>query len=234
MGEAAIRLEPALTDPMPDGASTRTAESESERRCIVTGESAPKAGLIRFVIGPDGTLVPDLAERLPGRGLWMTARRDIVARAAPRQVSRAARTAVAAVFDPTELADLVERLLQRRSIELIGLARRAGQAVAGFEKVKAWCREGRVAVLLAAADGGADGRAKIRVLAADAVLVDVLTAEELGQAFARPHAVHGALAPGGLADEVAREAARLGGFRTKCEPGPEYVTAAATGPSAMD
>lgn len=230
MGEAAIRQEPVVTDRI----AGRPTDSESERRCIVTGESAPKAGLIRFVVGPDGGLVPDLAERLPGRGLWMTARRDIVARAAPRQISRAARTAVAAVFDPTELADLVERLLQRRSIELIGLARRAGQAVAGFEKVKAWCREGRVEVLLAAADGGTDGRAKIRVLAPKAVLVDVLTAEELGQAFARPHAVHGALAPGGLAGELAREAARLAGFRKVCEPGPENVTAAATGPSAMD
>jgi predicted RNA-binding protein YlxR (DUF448 family) len=211
MGAAAIRSETMSASRAPD----RTAESESERRCIVTGDSAPKAGLIRFAIGPDGTLVPDLAERLPGRGLWMTARRDIVSRAAPRQISRAARTAVAADFDPTELADLVERLLQRRSIELIGLARRAGQAVAGFEKVKARCREGQAAVLLA-------------------VLVDVLTAEELGQAFARPHAVHGALAPGGLAGELEREAFRLAGFRPRRGTAAENENAAATGPSVMD
>jgi predicted RNA-binding protein YlxR (DUF448 family) len=230
MGAAAIRSETMSASRAPD----RTAESESERRCIVTGDSAPKAGLIRFAIGPDGTLVPDLAERLPGRGLWMTARRDIVSRAAPRQISRAARTAVAADFDPTELADLVERLLQRRSIELIGLARRAGQAVAGFEKVKARCREGQAAVLLAAADGGADGRAKIRGLAPQAVLVDVLTAEELGQAFARPHAVHGALAPGGLAGELEREAFRLAGFRPRRGTAAENENAAATGPSVMD
>ncbi|MBT6118600.1 MAG: RNA-binding protein [Rhodospirillaceae bacterium] len=218
---------------MPD----RSEEPASARRCIVTGESAPRCGLIRFAIGPDGTLVPDLAERLPGRGLWMTARRDIVARAAPRQVSRAARTAVA-VFDPMELADLVERLLGRRLVELIGLARRAGQAVAGFEKVKAWCREGRAAALLAASDGGADGRAKVRALAPQAGLIDVLTAEELGLAFARPHAVHGALAPGGLATEVEREAARLAGFRAA--PGHEGLheglkeSAAADGPASMD
>lgn len=220
MGAAAARSDTAMAE--------RVEKCTPVRRCLVTGESAPKAGLIRFVIGPDGALVPDLAERLPGRGLWMTARRDIIASAAPRQISRAARTAVAAVFDPLELSDLIERLLQRRSIELIGLARRAGQAVAGFEKVRAWCREDRAAVLLAAADGGADGRAKIRALAPRTGLVDVLTADELGCAFARPHAVHGALAPGGLATELEREAARLVGFRA--EPGADTNDAVASGP----
>src|SRR5258708_39003443 len=104
------------------------------RRCIVTGVVRPKPELVRFVVGPDGTVVPDIAARLPGRGLWLTARRDIMeAAGAKRLFGRAAR---APVTVPGDLAERGEILLRRRCADLIGLARRSRRAVAGYEKVR--------------------------------------------------------------------------------------------------
>src|SRR5579872_5908340 len=116
------------------------------RRCIVTGSVRPKAELVRFVVDPEGRIVPDVAARLPGRGLWTAARRDIVKQAATKRMfARAARAQVAA---DERLADQVERLLAARCCETLGLARRAGQAVAGFVKVRTLAASGGAAVLV--------------------------------------------------------------------------------------
>lgn len=182
-----------------------------DRRCIVTGESRPTAGMVRFVVGPDETLVPDLEERLPGRGLWLSAERDMIHTACQKKLfARAARQNVRV---PADLAERVEALLARRCIDLIGLARRADQVVAGFEKVQAWLRAGKGGLLIAASDGAEGGRAKMRALAADAPVVEQLTAAEIGGALGRDHVVHAAVAHGRLADRLTREALRLGGFR---------------------
>jgi len=184
---------------------------ETVRRCIVTGEVRPKEALVRFVVDPDGRIVPDVAGRLPGRGLWLTARRDIVATAVTKRLfARAARASVA-VDDG--LADWIERLLAERCGEALGLARRAGQAVTGFVKVRALAAGNGAAVLVEAADGGADSRGKLEALAPGIPVVDLLTCAELSAALGREHVVHAALAPGRLAAAFAAEAARLGGFR---------------------
>ncbi len=188
-------------------------EKEPLRRCIVCGESAPQPFLVRFVVAPDGTLVPDLPGTLPGRGIWVHASRRSLERAiAKKAFSRVARRPVEIAPD---LVGRVEAALVGRIVERIGLARRAGQAVAGFEKVRAWLRQGRVALLLGAADGTAGGRGKLRALASEEVEVVacVLTARELGAAFARDHVVHAALAAGRLAAAVKAETTRLAGFR---------------------
>ncbi|MBV9523112.1 MAG: hypothetical protein JO010_09990, partial [Alphaproteobacteria bacterium] len=114
---------------------------------------------------------------------------------------------------PANLAERVEDLLRRRCCDLIGLARRAGRAVAGFEKVRAALREGKAAVLIAASDGGEGGRDKMRVAGSNLPLVEVLSAGEIGAAFGREHVVHAALAPGRLARELVGAAARLAGYR---------------------
>ena len=106
---------------------------EPERRCIVSGDVGPKAGLVRFVLGPDGMIYPDLAEKLPGRGIWVTADRDLIRKAADKGMF--ARGAKAPAKAPENLADLVEEGLAHRVVELISLARKAGDAVVGFEKV---------------------------------------------------------------------------------------------------
>jgi predicted RNA-binding protein YlxR (DUF448 family) len=167
--------------------------------------------MIRFVAGPNGEVVPDLAGKLPGRGFWLSAQRDMVNTAAAKSLfSKAARRKLAA---PPDLADRIEHLLARRCTELLGLARRAGQAIVGFEKVKAELKSRRGAVLLAAADGAADGRDKIRALAPALPLIALLRSDELGAAFGRSQAVHVLLQPGRLAEGLRIEAARLSGFR---------------------
>lgn len=185
--------------------------NNAQRRCLVTGESHDRATLLRFVVGPDRHIVPDVDGRLPGRGLWLTATRDIVrAAVAKRLFARAAKQDV--VVDDG-LDDRVEALLVRRSIERLGLARRAGQAVAGFAQVEKAVRAGGVAVLVEAADGAADGRGKLRRLAPELPVADRLTAAELAQAFAREQVVHAALLKGRLAETFVAEQARLAGFR---------------------
>jgi predicted RNA-binding protein YlxR (DUF448 family) len=202
----------AATAGIPAGPGEEGVEERGPlRRCIVSGESRPKEGLLRFVVGPEATLVPDLEQRLPGRGLWVTADREVLARAvAKRLFSRAARRPVAV---PDDLAAIIEAGLARRLVDLIALARRAGQAVAGFEKVRGWIRDGTAVCLMAASDGGADGRARLRAAAPGLPVVEVLTAAELGRAFGRDIAVHGALARGGLASRIIIEAGRLSGLR---------------------
>ncbi|WP_347139513.1 RNA-binding protein [Paracoccus sp. SSK6] len=183
---------------------------EPERRCIVTGEVQPKRGLIRFVAGPDGTVFPDLAEKLPGRGIWIAADRAAIDKAAAKGLfSRAAKAPVKA---PEGLADLVEAGLARRVIELVSLARKSGIAVAGFEKVKGWLAEGRAKVLLQASDGSERGKGKLWTPTGGRWF-GCLTASELGLSFGRDHVIHGALAAGGLTDKVILEAGRLTGLR---------------------
>ena len=199
----------------------RDSAARSCRRCVVSGEALPRAGLIRFVVSPAGVLVPDIGAALPGRGLWLAARRDIIELAvAGKQVARAARRNV---IVPDDLPERVEGLLARQSLELIGLARRAGEAVAGFEKVRGWLRTRPAGVLLAASDGAADGRGRLRGLASGLPVVDVLSGAELGAAWARERVVHGVVAPGGLATKLLGAAARLAGLRVEAGA-PEAVT----------
>lgn len=193
----------------------------AQRRCIATGEIRDRSSLLRFVIGPSGELVADVGARLPGRGLWLTPRRDIVEQAGARRwFSRAARRPVTV---PGDLADRLEALLARRCIDAIGLARRAGLAVAGFERVAVAARGGKTAVLVAAIDGAEGGRRKIRALARNAPLVCVLTAAELGAAFGREEAVHASLGAGALSDRLVADAEKMAGFRTGAvvEPAPK-------------
>lgn len=135
-------------------------QDDPERKCIVTGESQPKAGLVRFCIGPDDMVVPDILGRLPGRGIYVAANREAITKAATKGLfSRAARQPVKV---PDGLADLVEALLTRRVVELISMARKANSAVMGYEKVKDWLSSGKARVLVQASDGSERGKTKLR------------------------------------------------------------------------
>ena len=182
---------------------------DPERRCVVTGEVQPKAGLIRFVVGPDGMVVPDFAGKLPGRGLWVTAERAVVEKASKGAFARGAK---APVTVPEGLADVIEAGLAKRVVETLSLARKAGAAVAGFEKVKDWLAAGKAKVLLQASDGSDRGKGKLWT-PQGARWFGCLTSSELGLAFGRDSVVHAALAAGGLAERVVEEAAKLSGFR---------------------
>src|SRR5258707_13303657 len=178
------------------------------RRCLATRAVRRKSALLRCVVGPDGTLVPDLAGRLPGRGLWITPERDIVALAAAKNLfAKAARERVVV---PADLVDRVAALLARDLLDRLGLARRAGQAVAGFEKVRALLVEGAAGLLFAASDGAADGRRKLRLLAVDLPLVECLSAAELAAALGRDTVVHAAVRKGRFAARLAMAAGPVG------------------------
>ena len=195
---------------MTRGGREKDREAPSERRCLVTGEVQPKAGLIRFVAGPDGAVLPDLAEKLPGRGFWLTADRAALQKAAAKGLfSRGAKAHVRAEPD---LVDGIETALARRVVELISLSRKAGDAVAGFEKVKGWLAEGKARVLFQASDGSDRGKGKLWTPTGGRWF-GCLTASELGLSFGRDHVIHGALAAGGLTDKVILEAGRLTGLR---------------------
>ena len=187
------------------------ANHETVRKCIVSGELKAKQFLIRFVVDPHGEVVPDLEERLPGRGLWLSAEPGVIQTACDK--NRFARAAKCSVKVPEDLPERLEGLLVRRCLNLIGMARRAGAVVAGFEKVRARLKSGKAGVLLAASDGASDGRDKIRALAPQAPLLDIFSSEELGQALGREHVVHAVIFPGGLAERLIREAGKVAGFR---------------------
>lgn len=190
-------------------------DDDSERRCFVTREVQPRGGLIRFVVGPDGAIVPDIDERLPGRGLWVSADRGALEQAVVKRLfARAAKRSV--TVDPT-LTDRVEGLLTRRCVQTLSLARRAGGAVAGQTKVRQALEARRAGVLVEAGDGAEDGRARLRALAGTRPVVSCLLAAEIAEAFGRDHTVHAfvdsAGPRAGLSDRLLRDAARLEGLR---------------------
>ena len=182
-----------------------------ERRCVVTGRVLPKAQLLRFAVGPDGQVVVDLNQRLPGRGIWLLPERDVVHTAIGKKAfARAAKRQVQVAPD---LADQIEHLLLERCLNTLGMARRAGQAVAGYEKVRAEITAKRAGLVLEASDGSPDGVGRMRALATGLPVVDVLTGAELGNIFGRDVTVHATLAKGALARNLVDQAGRLAGFR---------------------
>ena len=198
--------------------AVETGEGDSEplkgplRRCLVTREVKPKAELLRFVVGPDQQVVFDPAERLPGRGLWLSAGRDIVETAVAKGLF--SKAAGQRVNVPADLASQVEQLLGQRCLALMGLARRAGQLRTGFEKVREDLKAGRAALLLAASDGAADGRGKLAALAGDLPVIALFDSVELSAALGIEGVVHGCVAPGGMAERLLRECGRFQSMKT--------------------
>ena len=195
--------------------SLAKATSERERRDLVTREVMEESRLIRFVAGPDGQVVPDLARRLPGRGLWVAADRASIETAAKKGLF--ARAAKAPIKAPADLADTLDKLLKKRCLEQLGLARREGVLISGFEKSAAAIRAGRAAWLIEAADGSADGRGKLLALARHQSpppgVCGAFSAEDLGLALGLENVIHAVLLAGGRADRWTEEVQRLAGFR---------------------
>ena len=191
------------------------------RLCAVTRQQRPVEDLVRFVLGPDDVIVPDLARRLPGRGVWVEARRPTVAAAVRRKVF--ARSLQRQVAVPEDLAEQVERLMARRLAEAFSLANKAGLLLTGFTKVEDLIAQGRAAVLIHAADAAPDGAGKLsRKLAAvvgperaQAATVAELTGQQLDLAIGRSNVVHAAATEGGAAHRILQEAGRLRRYRSE-------------------
>ena len=197
----------ALADPELDN-GPRTDRSATLRMCAVSREQKPVSDLIRFVVSPAGEVVPDVKRKLPGRGLWVSASREMVAEAVRRhQFSKGFKRDVRVA--PTLPAD-TENLLVQSAVEALAMAAKAGQIVAGFAKVEGalTARPGGAAVqaLLHAADGASDGIRKLNALArqnagneagtAEFPVITALTSAELDLALGRSNVVHAALLAG--------------------------------------
>ena len=199
---------------MPVSKPRTKAEADRQRRDLVSGEVMDEARLIRFVAGPEGQVVPDLGRKLPGRGLWVRAERDAVETAARKGLfSRAAKAKLTAAPD---LADQVETQLRTRLLGALGLARKAGDLIWGFEKTLSAVSSGKVAVRIEAADGAADGRRKLSAAARrvqpQPPVVGVFSADELGLALGLDNVIHLAFLAGQGAGRWRAEAERLAGF----------------------
>ena len=214
-----------------------TAEDQDDRPegrlrlCAVSRAQKPPEELIRFVLGPDGAVTPDLACRLPGRGIWVDATRETIETAIRRKVF--ARGLKEAACVPADLPDLIEKLMARRVAEAMSLANKAGLLTSGFAKVEDAIAHGKAAVLIHAADGAPDGRAKLDrkfkglhgpERAEDATVCE-LTGIELDLAIGRSNVVHAAASEGGASQRILQEAKRLKRYRSGSEA-PEHYAAA--------
>jgi len=197
-----------------------TGRAGSERTCIVNRRSGSPDGLVRFVVGPEGDVVPDVKARLPGRGAWVTATRPGVAEAVKRKLfARAFKREVTVAAD---LPDLVEKLLEAQAIAALSLANKAGAVVTGFSKVEGALAEGKVAGLLHAADASDDGVRKIGQAARradpdtgdDLPRVTAFTSLQLDLALGRMNVVHAALLAGGPSTNVLARCTALEVYRT--------------------
>ncbi|HEX4180399.1 MAG TPA: RNA-binding protein [Caulobacteraceae bacterium] len=202
-------------EPTPVRQAATHAQASRQRRDLVSGEVMDEARLIRFVAGPDGAVTPDVARKLPGRGLWVAADRAAVDTAVRKGgFSRAAKTRLTA---PADLADRVERLLDRRVLDGLGLARRAGDLMSGFDKAAAAIESGKAAWMIEAADGAADGRRKLlqsaRRSGRPPRLLGIYGSDELGLALGLGNVIHLAFLAGRGAERWTIDVERLSGFR---------------------
>jgi len=190
--------------------------------CIVTRVVRDEAELIRFVRGPDGRAVPDLARKLPGRGVWVSLDRRILAEAVRKKLF--SRGFAAETTLPPDLPDMVSQLLRQQVLSLLSLAKKVGEAVSGFTKVEEMLGRGRAKLLFHGTDAALDGCRKLDKLAAPEVERIVLfERRELDLAFGRPNVVHAAVAKGGLAEKLSAALRRIEMFEGQAEArrGPE-------------
>jgi predicted RNA-binding protein YlxR (DUF448 family) len=192
----------------------------SLRRCVVTRAERSPDELIRFVVDPVGAVVPDLARKLPGRGVWVTADKASVAAAV--KANAFAKSLKRQVAVAPDLPERVDTLFVRRVLEALSLANKAGLVATGFDKVEALLGAGKAAVLLHGTEAALDGTRKLdRKFAAiqrdkgqTAPVVDWLTIEQMSLAIGRSNVVHAGLKQGGATNRFLREAERLRRYRS--------------------
>src|SRR5262245_18827752 len=190
----------------------------SERLCAATGEVTPVAEMIRFVVAPDGSVVPDLKRRLPGRGIWITATRPALRNALARKAF--ARSFKREVRVAGDLVDSTERLLEQAALDALAMAHKAGRAILGFAKIEAALGRERVAALIHASDASPDGVRKLqgslrqRPDAENIVIIDTFAISQLDLAFGRANVVHAVLVAGPETEAFLARVARLERFRT--------------------
>jgi uncharacterized protein len=191
----------------------------SERTCIVTGTKDAPEAMLRFALSPDGSVVPDIRRKLPGRGVWTRLSFKAVSRAVEKQAfSRAFR---AKALAPASLAETVDALIERDALQALSIANKAGLVLAGAFKVDAAIEAGGVVALIQASDGAADGaakrarflRAKLGPEANEVALVDLFSSRQLDLALGRANVIHAALKQGAASSAFLARADRLRRYR---------------------
>ena len=200
----------------PENRATMDAEEMNPRTCIVTRQSGEAVDLIRFVAAPDGSIVADLARKLPGRGVWVKARREIVETAVRKNLfSRGLKRETTAA--PALAAD-IDRLLENAAISALSLARKAGLVVTGFSKVDAAVRQGKALVLLHATDAAQDGVRKlsqaVHASVAAPLIRTMLASIQMDLALGGNNVIHAAALKGGASDALLRQIDRLERYRS--------------------
>ena len=196
----------------------RSLGAGGERLCVVSRQVKPVAEMIRFVVGPQGEVVPDLKRKLPGRGLWVTASRVDLAEAVRRGAF--ARGFGRPVKIPDDFIEATGRLLERSALDALAIAGKGRQAVTGFSKVEAALVRGHAMAVLHAADAAADGIRKVEALRKQSenegrqiAVISSFRSAQLGLALGRPNVVHAALLAGTATETFIARCARLDRFR---------------------
>ena len=196
-------------------AQEKSATDGTVRQCAVSRERLAREEMVRFVRSPDGIAVPDVNSKLPGRGVWIRADRASVEKAIKTDAFSRAFKAKTVPMD--RLCEEIERQLAARCIGLIGMAKKGGLVVVGFDQVRAYIRKDEPGWLLEASDGAKDGRNKVQFLAKAlyevANVAGALSSAELGMALGREHVIHALLERGPLAEAFGVAYKRLTGFR---------------------
>ncbi|HSI40467.1 MAG TPA: RNA-binding protein [Xanthobacteraceae bacterium] len=195
----ATRMDDEVPEADETDAGPRARANGLERQCIATRTVVPVAQMLRFVVGPDGAVVPDLSARLPGRGAWVTATRGALAEALKRKAFGRAFRGKARV--EAGLAERIDALMEKDTLAALGLANKAGRVVAGTTKVTEALRAGTVAVLVHATEAAEDGTTKLDGLAMrlaselgrEIATIGCLPGLQLDLALGRPNVVHAAL-----------------------------------------
>ncbi len=183
---------------------------KSERKCIATGQVLSKGELVRFVVGPKNVLYPDPENKLPGRGIWVKADRSAIAKAEREKLfSQSAKRSTTCAEN---IAEQVENLITSRIINLIGLSRKSGKCICGYEKVRDWLKKDMVKVLIQSSDGSDREKSRLKT-PENGSFIGWLNSKELGKAFGRENITHCALASGGLTQRIVEDAQRLRGLR---------------------
>ncbi len=214
---------PQTTDDAPErriAAHGKSGTGVPTRQCAVTRETHPQTDMIRFARSPDGVAIPDIHGKLPGRGVWITANRETMNAATPAVFGRSFKADTRTIEN---LSAIIEQQIAEQCIGLIGMGKKSGQVVLGFDQVRAYLRSCEPGWLLEASDGAADGRNKVHFLAKaiyeDVNVAGALSSAELGMAFGRDSVIHALFETGRLANSFGIAYRRLIGFRPAPETG---------------
>jgi predicted RNA-binding protein YlxR (DUF448 family) len=203
-------------------AGRRKGATGTERLCVATAKVKPVEAMIRFVVGPNDAIVPDVKRRLPGRGVWVTATRDALHTAIARKAF--ARAFKRNLRVGADLIEVTERLLEKAALDALAIARKAGRVTIGFSAVSAALAHEPVVTLVHAAEAAPDGRRKLaatlgRRKDTHPEVIDVFTSAQLGLALGQPNVIHAALLAGPESETFVARTARLACFRTELTSG---------------